>query len=53
MYESIRKNKIGKTKRGIGPAYCDKFERSGIRMEDFIGPNFKELLKENIKNRKD
>ena len=51
MYESIRKNKIGTTKRGIGPAYCDKFERSGIRMEDFIGPNFKELLKENIKNK--
>ena len=49
MYESIRTNKIGTTKRGIGPAYCDKYERSGIRMEDFVGPNFKDLLKENIK----
>lgn len=49
MQESIRGNdKIGTTKRGIGPAYCDKFERSGIRMEDFISPNFKESLKKNI-----
>jgi len=51
MYESIRKNKIGTTKRGIGPAYCDKYERCGIRMEDFISSKFKELLKENIKNK--
>ena len=51
MYESIRTNKIGTTKRGIGPAYCDKYERCGIRMEDFVGPNFKELLKENVKNK--
>ena len=51
MQEDIRKNKIGTTKRGIGPAYCDKYERSGIRMEDFISKNFKELLKENIKNK--
>jgi adenylosuccinate synthase len=49
--EEVRTNKIGTTKRGIGPAYCDKFERSGIRMEDFISKNFKELLKENIKNK--
>ena len=48
--EEARKNrKLGTTKRGIGPAYCDKYERSGIRMEDFVGRNFKELLKENIK----
>ena len=49
--EEVRTNKIGTTKRGIGPAYCDKFERSGIRMEDFVGKNFKEKLKENIKNK--
>ena len=49
--EEVRTNKLGTTKRGIGPAYCDKFERSGIRMEDFVGKNFKELLKENIKNK--
>lgn len=51
MLEDIRKNKIGTTKRGIGPAYCDKYERSGIRMEDFISNNFKDLLKENLKNK--
>ena len=51
MQEDIRENKIGTTKRGIGPAYCDKFERSGIRMEDFISRNFKELLKVNVKNK--
>ena len=51
MQEDIRENKIGTTKRGIGPAYCDKFERSGIRMEDFISRRFKELLKVNVKNK--
>ena len=51
MHEDVRKNKIGTTKRGIGPAYCDKYERSGIRMEDFISNNFKDLLKENLKNK--
>ena len=52
MLEDIRKTrKIGTTKRGIGPAYCDKFERSGIRMEDFISKNFKNLLKNNVDNK--
>ena len=52
LQEEIRgKNKIGTTKRGIGPAYCDKYERSGIRMEDFVSKNFKDLLKTNIKNK--
>ena len=51
MQEDIRENKIGTTKRGIGPAYCDKYERSGIRMEDFISKRFKDLLKVNVKNK--
>ena len=51
MQEDIRENKIGTTKRGIGPAYCDKYERCGIRMEDFISKNFKSLLKTNVKNK--
>lgn len=52
VLEEIRgKNKIGTTKRGIGPAYCDKFERSGIRMEDFISKDFKNLLEINVKNK--
>ena len=36
LQEELRNNKIGTTKRGIGPAYCDKFERCGIRVMDFI-----------------
>ena len=44
-------NNIGTTKRGIGPAYCDKYERCGIRVEDFISDKFDELLAINIKNK--
>ncbi len=52
LLEEVRgENKIGTTKRGIGPAYCDKFERCGIRMEDFVGKNFRQLLKTNIDNK--
>lgn len=43
--------KIGTTARGIGPAYCDKYERSGIRMENFITANFRELALRNIENK--
>jgi adenylosuccinate synthase len=32
------KNKIGTTKRGIGPAYGDKAARVGLRMNDLIDP---------------
>ena len=31
-------NKIGTTKRGIGPAYADKASRVGIRVEDLVDP---------------
>lgn len=52
MLEDIRNTrKIGTTKRGVGPAYCDKFERCGIRMEDFISNHFKEYLKTNVENK--
>ncbi len=37
------KDKIGTTKRGIGPAYADKIARTGIRMIDLIDEKF--LLK--------
>ncbi len=48
-----RRNKsgtgIGTTKRGIGPAYTDKAERSGIRMGDLMDADtFKERVYENI-----
>ena len=43
--------KIGTTARGIGPTYCDKYERCGIRMEDFISPNFDNIARKNIENK--
>jgi adenylosuccinate synthase len=33
------KNKIGTTKRGIGPAYGDKAARVGLRMSDLVDPS--------------
>ncbi|MGI8517977.1 MAG: adenylosuccinate synthase [Acidimicrobiia bacterium] len=32
-------NRIGTTKRGIGPAYTDKFARTGIRVQDLFDPD--------------
>ena len=44
------KNKIGTTKRGIGPAYGDKVARTGLRMADLIRPEvFKQKLTLRIK----
>jgi adenylosuccinate synthase len=44
------KNKIGTTKRGIGPAYGDKAARTGLRVIDLIHPErFKEQLATRIK----
>ncbi|MXW42723.1 MAG: adenylosuccinate synthase [Acidimicrobiia bacterium] len=31
-------NKLGTTKRGIGPAYADKAARVGLRMQDLLDP---------------
>ena len=44
------KGDIGTTKKGIGPCYTDKAERSGIRMCDLIDPDiFPEKVRENLK----
>jgi adenylosuccinate synthase len=44
------KNKIGTTKRGIGPAYGDKAARTGLRMVDLVNPErFQALLRLKIK----
>ena len=44
------KNKIGTTKRGIGPAYGDKAARTGLRVIDLVQPKrFEEKLKFKIK----
>jgi len=43
-------NKIGTTKRGIGPAYGDKAARVGLRVNDLIDPSrLEEKLKLRIK----
>ena len=52
LEENRGSNKIGTTARGIGPAYCDKYERCGIRAEDLISDRFEELLTININNNK-
>ncbi len=43
--EEFRSNKIGTTKRGIGPAYSDKCLRIGLRVGDIFD---KELLRERL-----
>ncbi|KAE9632927.1 MAG: adenylosuccinate synthase [Epulopiscium sp.] len=41
---------IGTTKKGIGPCYMDKAERSGIRMCDFFYPEvFEKKVRENVR----
>ena len=35
-------NKIGTTKKGIGPAYTDKISRQGFRIADLLASDFKE-----------
>jgi adenylosuccinate synthase len=47
------KDKIGTTKRGIGPAYADKIARTGIRMVDLIDEKFLPKKLENNLNEKD
>src|SRR5438094_4073627 len=44
------KNKIGTTKRGIGPAYGDKAARTGLRVVDLVNAaRFETLLRQKIK----
>ena len=41
----LGKNKLGTTKRGIGPTYADKALRVGIRIQDLLDPKiFREKL---------
>lgn len=49
LRESVRKNKIGTTGRGIGPCYSDKVARCGIRMIDLLNPRvLKAKLEDNL-----
>lgn len=46
MEDDVAYRKIGTTKRGIGPAYVDKYSRHGIRVCDLIhNDNLEEKLK--------
>ncbi|RKI97620.1 adenylosuccinate synthase, partial [Butyricicoccus sp. 1XD8-22] len=45
-------NKIGTTKKGIGPAYMDKAARIGIRIADLLDREvFEEKLKRNLEEK--
>ncbi len=50
--ENTRKAKIGTTGKGIGPAYCDKYERSGLRVEELYAPGFRDRLKTLVEAKK-
>ncbi len=39
MERHLGRNQIGTTKRGIGPAYTDKYSRTGIRVQDLYDPD--------------
>lgn len=51
LEENRGNEKLGTTHCGVGPAYCDKYERSGIRVQDFISNKFGKLLKRNVENK--
>ena len=52
LLEELRgNNKIGTTARGIGPTYCDKFERTGIRIEDLLSSKFEDKVRENVERK--
>jgi adenylosuccinate synthase len=45
-------NKIGTTKKGIGPAYMDKAARMGIRIADLLDKDaFREKLEQNLEEK--
>lgn len=49
--EALKENKIGTTKKGIGPTYTDKIARVGIRMADFVSEDFPILYRRTLKNK--
>ena len=49
--ESLGENKIGTTKKGIGPCYADKIQRKGIRIQDLLDEtNFEIKVRKNVEN---
>ena len=52
MERFLGRQQIGTTKRGIGPAYMDKFSRHGIRVQDLFDPKiFEEKLQAALKDK--
>ena len=52
LRESQRENKIGTTRRGIGPCYVDKVSRCGIRVIDLLSSKaLASKLKDNLKEK--
>ncbi len=52
--ERLAGNKIGTTKRGIGPCYADKYTRIGLRVGDLIDfDSFKRKLKSTLSIKND
>ena len=50
--ESLGENKIGTTKKGIGPCYSDKIQRTGIRIQDLLDDEvFAEKVKTNVEEK--
>ena len=48
----LGRNKVGTTKRGIGPAYADKASRVGLRVQDLLDPKiFREKLEAVLKEK--
>ena len=48
----LGKNKLGTTKRGIGPAYADKSSRVGLRVQDLLDPKiFRQKLEVVLKEK--
>jgi len=48
----LGKNKVGTTRRGIGPAYADKAARVGLRVQDLLDPKiFREKLEVVLKEK--
>ena len=52
MERFLGQQQIGTTKRGIGPAYMDKFSRHGIRVQDLFDPKiFRQKLEVALKDK--
>ena len=48
----LGQQQIGTTKKGIGPAYQDKYSRFGIRVQDLFDPKiFRQKLEVNLKDK--